>query len=117
MLSRLAPSGRTSTSTVAVSANAGLVSTICVSPDCELSNGTIAVLRLDADWYESTITCLTHLYPHIAPGGIVIIDDYKEWDGCARAVHEFLFKHASGGVPRIRQFENRVYFVVKPSAI
>jgi hypothetical protein len=69
----------------------------------------IAVLRLDADWYESTLTCLKHLYPHVAPGGVVIIDDYWEWDGCARAVHEFVFKHASGGVPRIRQYENNVY--------
>ena len=30
-----------------------------------------------------------NLYPHVAPGGIVIIDDYYNWDGCARAVNEF----------------------------
>lgn len=77
----------------------------------------IAVLRLDADWYESTLICLKHLYPHVAPGGVVIIDDYGAWDGCARAVHEFLFNHASGEVPRIQQYENSVYFVVKPSEI
>jgi O-methyltransferase len=75
----------------------------------------IAVLRLDADWSESTLTCLKHLYPHVAPGGVVIIDDYWAWDGCARAVHEFVFKHALGGVPRIRQYENDVYHFVKPS--
>ena len=74
-------------------------------------------MRLDADRYESTLTCLKHLYPHVAPGGVVIIDDYKEWDGCARAVHEFLFMRASRGVPRIRQYENDVYFVVKASDI
>src|SRR6266404_3274807 len=79
--------------------------------------GPIAVLRLDADWYESTFTCLKYLYPHVAPGGVVIIDDYEPWDGCARAVHEFLFTQASGGVPRIRQYQNNVYFFVKPSEI
>ena len=75
----------------------------------------IALLRLDADWYESTLTCLKHLYPHVAPGGVVIIDDYEPFDGCARAVHEFLFTQATGGVARIRQYENNLYFFVKPS--
>jgi O-methyltransferase len=77
----------------------------------------IAVLRLDADWYESTLTCLKYLYPHVAPGGVVIIDDYEPWDGCAQAVHEFLVTNTSSGVPRIRQYENSVYFFVKPSNI
>ncbi len=50
----------------------------------------IAVLRLDGDWYESTILCLEHLWPLVSPGGIIIIDDYYTWDGCSRAVHEHL---------------------------
>jgi O-methyltransferase len=50
----------------------------------------IAVLRLDGDWYESTMVCLQHLYPRLQAGGIVIIDDYADWDGCARAVHDYL---------------------------
>src|SRR5262249_49412595 len=29
----------------------------------------IALLRLDADWYESTMTCLTHLFDQVAPKG------------------------------------------------
>jgi O-methyltransferase len=77
----------------------------------------IALLRLDADWYESTLICLTHLYPHLAPGGVLIVDDYEPWDGCARAVHEFLFGQTSGVVPRIRQYKNNVYFIVKPSEV
>jgi O-methyltransferase len=61
----------------------------------------IAVLRLDADWYESTISCLRKFWNHILPGGLVLIDDYYTWDGCARAVHAFL---ASIEAPeRIRQ--------------
>jgi len=52
--------------------------------------GPIAVLRLDADWYDSTRTCLEHLYPLVSDGGIVIIDDYGYWEGCRRATDEFL---------------------------
>jgi O-methyltransferase len=50
----------------------------------------IAVLRLDGDWYQSIMTCLENLFPHVVPGGVVLIDDYGYWDGCTRAVHEFL---------------------------
>jgi O-methyltransferase len=50
----------------------------------------IALLRLDADWYSSTMLCLRKFWPHVLPGGIILIDDYYTWDGCARAVHEFL---------------------------
>lgn len=50
----------------------------------------IAVLRLDGDWYESTMLCLEHLWPLVTPGGMVIVDDYYIWDGCSRAVHDFL---------------------------
>jgi len=50
----------------------------------------IAILRLDGDWYESTMTCLRYLVPHLAPEGIVILDDYGTWDGCSKAVHDYL---------------------------
>lgn len=50
----------------------------------------IALLRLDADWYESTIVCLQHLFPRVQPGGLVVLDDYYTWDGCSRALHDFL---------------------------
>jgi O-methyltransferase len=55
----------------------------------------IAVLRLDGDWYESTMTALESLFKYLAPGGIVILDDYDAWDGCSRAVHDFLSRHQS----------------------
>lgn len=53
----------------------------------------IALLRLDGDWYDSTTTCLQHLYPHVNPGGLVLIDDYYYWPGCAQAVHDYLTQH------------------------
>lgn len=55
----------------------------------------ISLLRLDTDWYESTLHELTHLYPRLSPGGVLIIDDYGHWQGCRRAVDEYF---ASQGV-------------------
>jgi len=52
--------------------------------------GPIALLRLDGDWYESTKICLDGLYNHVVPGGVVVIDDYGHWEGCRRAVDEFI---------------------------
>lgn len=45
----------------------------------------ISVLRLDCDMHESTLTALTHLYPLLSKGGILIIDDWG-LAGCRRAV-------------------------------
>jgi O-methyltransferase len=53
----------------------------------------IAVLRLDGDWYSSTETALRYLVPRVDERGTVIIDDYYAWDGCARAVHDYLSRN------------------------
>jgi O-methyltransferase len=55
----------------------------------------IAILRLDADWYESTIECLEHLFPQVNRGGLIVIDDYYAWEGCSKAVHDYLSQHKS----------------------
>ncbi len=52
--------------------------------------GPIALLRLDGDWYESTRVCLENLYPKVVQGGVVVVDDYGHWQGCRRAVDEYL---------------------------
>nr|AYC79427.1 hypothetical protein [uncultured bacterium] len=54
---------------------------------------TMALLRLDTDWYESTKHELEHLYPRLAEGGVLIIDDYGHWDGARRAVDEYFDAH------------------------
>jgi len=54
----------------------------------------IALLRLDTDWYESTHHELVHLYPKLAEGGVLIIDDYGHWEGARRAVDEYFASDA-----------------------
>lgn len=49
---------------------------------------SIALLRLDADLYESTAICLKHLYPLVSPGGIVIVDDWA-LPGCRKALQDY----------------------------
>jgi O-methyltransferase len=71
----------------------------------------IAVLRLDGDWYESTILCLEHLWPLVSIGGVVIIDDYYTWDGCSRAVHDHLSRVQAS--ERIERSQNGVAFIVR----
>jgi O-methyltransferase len=53
----------------------------------------IAILRLDTDWYVSTRHELEHLFPRLAVGGVLIIDDYGAWEGARRAVDEFVAGH------------------------
>lgn len=51
----------------------------------------IALLRLDADLYESTKDCLEHLYSKVGVGGWCICDDFT-LDGCREAVLPYLLK-------------------------
>jgi hypothetical protein len=50
----------------------------------------ISLLRLDTDWYESTKHELVHLFPRLSKQGVIIIDDYGEWEGARKAVDEYI---------------------------
>ena len=73
------------------------------------TDSEIAVLRLDSDWYDSTMDCLNNLFPYVKDGGLVIIDDYYVWDGCSRAVHDYLSKYSLSS--KIRSFNNICYLI------
>lgn len=75
------------------------------------SGENISILRLDGDWYDSIFACLQHLFPKVTNGGIIILDDYYTWDGCAKAVHDYLSQSKSPS--RIYQFKNQIAYIVK----
>ena len=56
----------------------------------QLPTKSISLLRLDTDWYESTKHELIHLYPLLNTNGVLIIDDYGHWEGCRKAVDEYV---------------------------
>lgn len=70
----------------------------------------ISVLRLDGDWYSSTRTCLDGLVRHLAPKALVLVDDYYVWDGCARALHDYLAETKSA--MRIRQSRFGICYLI-----
>jgi O-methyltransferase len=54
-----------------------------------LTGNTWSVVRIDGDMYESTMVALENLYPGLAPGGFVIVDDYGAVPGSRQAVKDF----------------------------
>ncbi len=59
------------------------------------TDGQIAILHLDCDLYNSYKVCLEGLYHKVAPGGLILFDEYKSpkqlrgFPGAAKAIDEF----------------------------
>jgi hypothetical protein len=51
---------------------------------------SISILRLDTDWYESTMAEMKYLFPRLSKGGVLIIDDYGHWKGAQKAIDEYI---------------------------
>jgi macrocin-O-methyltransferase TylF-like protien len=51
--------------------------------------GSLALMRVDGDLYESTRDALSALYPKVSEGGFVIIDDYNAIPACRQAVDDY----------------------------
>src|SRR5262249_20368176 len=66
-----------------------------------------AIVRIDADYYESTMIVLNTLYDKISPGGYVIVDDYGVMTCCRQAVHEF---HKSRNIRGFRWIDHTGIF-------
>ena len=52
----------------------------------------ISILRIDTDFYDSTLISLRKLWPLLSSGGVLVLDDYSHWDGARRAVDEFFIE-------------------------
>jgi O-methyltransferase len=68
----------------------------------------LAVLRVDADMYESTMHALSHLYPKLSVGGYVIVDDYGAVPGCRAAVEDF--RTAQGISESLQPIDNEAVY-------
>lgn len=49
----------------------------------------VALCRLDTDFYVSTAHEMEHLFPRIAEGGVLLVDDYGHFAGSRQAVDEY----------------------------
>jgi O-methyltransferase len=72
----------------------------------------LAILRLDADLYESTREALVALYDRVSPGGFVVIDDYDAFAPCRTAVQEF--RAERGITAPIRHIDRMAVYWRKP---
>jgi O-methyltransferase len=73
---------------------------------------SISLLRLDTDWYDSTIHELEHLYPRLSTGGVLIIDDYGYWQGQRQAVDEYFARTRPR--PLLLRIDHGARIAVKP---
>lgn len=76
-------------------------------------DGRIALLHLDCDLYDSYKTCLEALYDKVAPGGVIMFDEYADerWTGARKAIDEFF-----AGKPETIQPHHKCdwkYFTIK----
>jgi hypothetical protein len=71
----------------------------------------ISVLRLDTDFYASTRHELTHLWPRLSAGGILVVDDYGHFEGARKAVDEFFAER--GERPFLHRVDYTARLVVK----
>jgi hypothetical protein len=73
----------------------------------------LALLRIDADLYQSTREVLEALYDKVVAGGFVVVDDYGTLIACQRAVDEF--RVTRGIVGPIRRVDRHHVFWRKQS--
>jgi asparagine synthase (glutamine-hydrolysing) len=52
--------------------------------------GRVAFCHIDCDWYDPVKFCLDWIAARLAPSGLILLDDYHDYGGCARATDEFL---------------------------
>jgi O-methyltransferase len=70
----------------------------------------IAVLHVDADWYDSVKLVLDAFYDKVVPGGFLVFDDYGLWQGCRQAVTDFFVERDIDGAVIKRVGPHQAYF-------
>jgi O-methyltransferase len=49
-----------------------------------------SLVHIDCDWYDPVAYCLQAVADLLAPGGLIVLDDYHDYGGARTAVDEFL---------------------------
>lgn len=75
----------------------------------------IVVLHIDADWYDSVMSVLDAFYEKVVPGGFVVLDDYGYWEGCTRALNDFIAQNNLERV-ELKQADSTGVYFQKPTA-
>ncbi len=59
----------------------------------EVADRKFAFAHIDVDLYQPTIDSLGFFFPRLNDGGVIVVDDYgTHFEGCGKAVREFLDK-------------------------
>jgi hypothetical protein len=62
------------------------------------------------------MAALETFWPHLLPGALVLIDDYYQWVGCRRAVHDFLSRRSATEAIRRTRIGGVAYLVREESS-
>jgi predicted O-methyltransferase YrrM len=75
-------------------------------------------IHLDCDIYQSYLQCLDILYDRLAPGGVIVFDDYDspKWPGATKAVDEF-FANRPEEVQRCEERSSGCWYLRKEAAV
>jgi O-methyltransferase len=81
-------------------------------PKCGIPS--IVMLHIDADLYDAYKVVLECLYPKVAIGGVIALDEYddRSWPGATKAVDEFL-NHKEGEFVMHKDSVTGKYYIVK----
>jgi hypothetical protein len=72
----------------------------------------ISFLNLDVDIYEPSKIILENLYPLLSSGGVLLLDNYKEFPGETKAVDDY-FK-GKGVTIQEKGMNKTYYYIIKP---
>ena len=76
----------------------------------------ICLLHVDPDFYDPVKLCLQRWYPHMSPGGFIQIDYYAAFQGCRRAVDEFLTANPGLTLQEHGEGGGRAFYIEVPAA-
>lgn len=71
----------------------------------------ISLLNIDVDIYEPAVVILQYMYPRVAKGGVILLDDYNKFPGETKAVNDY-FAGKDVSIEKL-PYSNYPYFIIK----